>query len=79
MVEEAREYVSKLRADVIVTPPSIILNRPWQLPGVHEDWRKAYVTPIFKKDKREDPENYMPDNFNSIPAKDMEHLILETI
>jgi len=44
---------------------------------VPEDWRKANVTPIFKKGKKEDPGNYRPVSLTSIPRKLMEQLILE--
>ena len=47
---------------------------------VPEDWRKANVTPLFKKGKKEDPGNYRPVSlYSSIPGKVMEQLILETI
>jgi len=39
-------------ADVIAEPLSIIFERSWRTGEVPEDWRKASVTPIFKKGKR---------------------------
>jgi len=42
-------------ADVIAEPLSIIFERSWRTGEVPEDWRKANVTPIFKKGKKEDP------------------------
>jgi len=44
---------------------------------VPKDWRKASVTPIFKKGKKEDPGNYRPASLTSILGKVMEQLILE--
>jgi len=46
---------------------------------VPEDWRKANVTPIFKKGKKEDPGNYRPVSLTSIPGKVMEQLIPDVI
>ncbi|PKU33573.1 rna-directed dna polymerase from mobile element jockey- hypothetical protein [Limosa lapponica baueri] len=47
--------------------------------GVAEDWRKANVTPVFKKGKKEDPGNYRLVSLTSIPGKMMERLILGII
>ena len=44
-----------------------------------EDWRKANVTPVFKKSKKEYPGNYRPVSLPSIPGKMMKQLILEVI
>ncbi|GAB0175667.1 mitochondrial enolase superfamily member 1 [Grus japonensis] len=46
---------------------------------VPEDWRKANVTPVFKKGKEKDPGNYRPDSLTSIPGKMMKQLILVVI
>jgi len=46
---------------------------------VPEDWRKANVTPVFKKGKKEDTGNYRPVSLTSILGKVMERLILEVI
>ncbi|GAB0207304.1 hypothetical protein GRJ2_003196000 [Grus japonensis] len=48
----------------------------WRRGEVPEDWRKANVTLVFKK---EDPGNYRPVSLNSIPGKVMEQLILGVI
>jgi len=43
--------------DVIAEPLSIIFERSGRTGEVPEDWRKANVTPIFRKGKKEDPGN----------------------
>ncbi|KFW05647.1 RNA-directed DNA polymerase from mobile element jockey, partial [Fulmarus glacialis] len=66
-------------ADVFARPLSIIFDCSWRLGEVPKDWRKANVTFIFKKGKKEDPGNYRPVSLTWIPGKVMEQLILETI
>jgi len=66
-------------ADVIAEPLSVIFERSWRTGEVPEDWRKANVTPAFKKGKKEDPVNYRPVSLTSIPGKVMEQLILDVI
>ncbi|PKU45588.1 rna-directed dna polymerase from mobile element jockey-like [Limosa lapponica baueri] len=51
----------------------------WRTGEVPEDWRKASVTPAFKKSKKEEPRNYRLVSFTSIPGKVMEQLILDVI
>lgn len=58
---------------------SIIFAWSWQLGEVPEDWRKAHITPIFKKRKKGDPGNYRLVNLTSILGKVNERLVLETI
>jgi len=66
-------------ADVIAEPLSIVFERSWTTGEMPKDWRKANVTPIFKKGKKEDPGNYRPVSLTSIPGKMMEQLIVEII
>jgi len=51
----------------------------WRTGEVPEDWRKTNVTPVFKKDKKDDPGNCRSVSLTSIPGKMMEQLILEVI
>ncbi|KAJ7415165.1 RNA-directed DNA polymerase from mobile element jockey-like protein [Pitangus sulphuratus] len=44
-----------------------------------DDWRKASVTLIFKRSKKEDSGNYQPVSLTSIPGKVMGQVILEVI
>ncbi|PKU31187.1 rna-directed dna polymerase from mobile element jockey-like [Limosa lapponica baueri] len=53
--------------------------RSWRTGEVPEDWRKANVTPVFKKVKKENLGNYRPVSLTSIPGKVMEQLIMDVI
>ncbi|KFV78754.1 hypothetical protein N308_01132, partial [Struthio camelus australis] len=66
-------------ADVIARPLSIIFERSWRSGEVPEDWKKANVTPLFQKGKKEEPGNYRPVSLTSILGKVMEQLILEVL
>jgi len=55
--------------------PLSIFERPWRTGEVPEDWKKANVTPIFKKGKK-DTGNYRPVSLTSILGKLMEQLVL---
>ncbi|KAK4825973.1 hypothetical protein QYF61_003542 [Mycteria americana] len=68
-----------IKKDVIVRPRSIIFECSWQLGEVPEAWRKANVTPVSKKGKKEEPGSYRLVSLTSIPGNVMEQLILDTI
>ena len=42
---------------------------------VPQDWKKAIVTPVYKKGAKSDPKNYRPVSLTSIPCKLLEHII----
>ena len=69
-----REWV-----EVIARPLSIIFCKSWGTGEVPEDCRKANVTPVFKKGKKDDPGNYSLVCLTSIPGKVMEQLILGAV
>ncbi|KFU92086.1 hypothetical protein M959_00552, partial [Chaetura pelagica] len=72
-------WVLRELVGVIARPLSIIFGKSWATAEVPEDWRKANVTPVYKKGKKEDPGNYRLVSLTSIPGKVMEQLVLGTI
>ncbi|KFP31038.1 RNA-directed DNA polymerase from mobile element jockey, partial [Colius striatus] len=66
-------------SDVIAKLLSIIFQQSWGTGEVPEDWRKANVTLVFKKDRKDDSGNYRPVSLTSIPGKVMEQLIVDDI
>ena len=57
----------------------IMFNRLWRMEEVPEDWRKASVSPGYKKSKQKELQNYKPVSLTSIPGEVMEQLMLEAI
>ncbi|PKU41664.1 hypothetical protein llap_8039 [Limosa lapponica baueri] len=55
------------------------LLESWRTGEVPGDWRKANITPVFKKGKMEDLGNYRPVSLTSVPGNVMERFILDVI
>lgn len=62
-------------AEVIARPVSTAFGKSWQTGEALGEWRKAKVTPAFKKGKREDLGSYRMVSLTSIPGKVVEQLI----
>ena len=71
--------VVKEVADVVARPPSIIFEKSWRSGDVSDAWKRANVIPIYKKGPKEEPGNYRPISFNSLPGKVIKQVLLETI
>jgi len=65
--------------DWIAKPLPLIFNMSLREGVVPQDWKKANVTPLFKKGCRQDPGNYRPVSLTSIACKVLESILKRAI
>jgi Reverse transcriptase (RNA-dependent DNA polymerase) len=71
MLFELRENISG--------PLAVLFNRSLETGIVPVDWKDAGVTPLFKKGKKSDVQNYRPLNMTSLVCKIMESILKDVI
>ena len=71
--------VLSIAADVVAFPVAELFRRSLASGQVPEDWKRATVTPIFKKGSRLSPGNYRPVSLTCILCKVMESIVREKI
>ena len=77
--DEIHPLMLKELVDFISKPLALLMNKTVEhgcLPG---DWKKAIVSPIYKKGARNKAENYRPISLTSVVCKLMEKIVKESL
>jgi len=66
-------------ADTIAKPLADIFNASFAQGVIPADWRKANISAIHKKGRKDSPSNYRPVSLTSVPCKIMESIIRDAV
>ena len=69
-----KEVASELSPSI-----TLLFNASLQQGNIPDDWKKALVTPLFKKGNCNNPVNYHPISLTSVCCKLLEHIIYSNI
>ena len=65
--------------DFVAGPLTIVMNTSINNGALPQDWKNAFVSPIYKKGARNLPENYRPISLTSIVCKLMEKIVKDAV
>ena len=65
--------------DFVVSPLALLMNSTIDYGILPNDWKKAFVSPIYKKGARNIAENYRPISLTSVVCKLMENFIKDAV
>ena len=71
--------ILKETAKEMAVPLTIIFRESLDSGTVPQAWKDAFISPLFKKGSKLDPNNYRPVSLTSIPCKILESLVKEFI
>ena len=77
--DELPAKILKETAEVIAPSLTQLFNKSLRLGCLPEDWKLANIVPVFKKDNKEQAENYRPISLLSIVSKVIERCLFNTI
>ncbi len=63
----------------LARPLTIIYQKSLSAGRLPEDWKTAFVCPIYKKGPKEEPSNYRPVSLTSVACKVLEKIIRKTV
>ena len=63
----------------LVKPLTELFNKSLELGQIPQDWRDGNVVPLFKKGKRDQPQNYRPVSLTSVVGKILESIVKDNI
>ena len=66
-------------ADFISKPIALLFNKTIEVGEMPKDWKRAYVSPIYKKGARNKAENYRPISLTSVVCKMLESFVKAAI
>ena len=69
----------KSAAEMLAKPLTIIFRESLRTSEIPADWKKAKVTPIYKKGPKGEPGNYRPVSLTSVPCRMMESIIKDKL